>query len=709
MAPGFLTSGGGNGILGLDRRLVVVVAVVGLVAVGGAAAMLVLGGGESTESNAQLDNVPAGADGLIYVDGNVTSDQLTLDSLDGGLEVGWWFVDNSEAPDIDVLLETLDTENINYENTTVFLRGPENNTADYAGSIVNLGAGSSASDMVELLEAELGEDQLEQSTYNGVEVNEVSLVEAAEEADVEGVTDELDVTGIIREFVGVETTAWVATPDEDTVILGSEQAASDAIDLYQGEGEAIDGTLRDAHEVSEPGPVEATVSPGIIDEPIQEVIGVISNEAAALLDFTGELPEYVSAAYEVRDREREIMTFNVTITMADSSAADELFEALKARYPDSYTTATEDREQIREQTAIERSAAEKDGKFIHLQVPTLPEQTATYVAQFVDKYGPDPDPVNLVPAAADGVLSVDGNATDDGTTTAIADDAFAAGLVAGAEDRTVQEVRDSINAEGVNYRSMTTFYSDDDEDYVATYVELDGDPNDFIESEIRGQYRQATGGEEMTFREHEEGYRHVDVYNLSDLDEGEELNITRALSGFVADGTTEWASPISDDSLVFGSKEAVQDVADIYRGVAGPAETPLHETHNRSDGQIVLSGNVSDKPLAGYADAVDGELGDGLSGQSAAVVSVAYETTTSDVTLDVRFRAADEAAAGSLNDALAGVLTDGGGDAVHERASVSQTGQYVRLSVPYGSDQLVGDLESFVEAFGTELFPDSQS
>jgi hypothetical protein len=710
MAPGFLTSDGGNDVLGFDRRLVAVVAIVGIVAAGGAAAMMVLGGGESTESNAQLDSVPAGVDGLVYVDGNVTEDEFTLETLDGGLEVGWWFVDNSEAPDISVLLETLDTENINYKNTTVFLRGPENGSADYAGSVVNFGEGSSASDMVALLEEELGEDQFEQTTYNGVDVQEVNLVEAAEEADVEGVTDELDVTGIIREFVGVGTTAWVATPDENTVILGSEQAASDAIDVRQGEAEPISGTMRDSHEVAEPGPVEATVSPGIIDQPITEVVGVISNEAATLLDLRDQTPEYLSAAYEVRDRETETITFNLTITMPDSSGAGELFSALKTRYPDSYTDTTEDPEKIREQKALERSAGEKNGKYIHLEIPTLPEQAATYVSMFVDRYGPDPKPDNLVPAAADGVLSIDGNATGDGTTTGIADDALAAGLVAGAEDTTVQDVLDDINAGGVNYTSMTTFYSEDDEDYVGTYVELNKDPNEFIEGEIRGQYRRTTGEDLLPFREHEEGYRHVDVYNLSALDEGQELNITRALSGFIADGTTEWASPISENSLVFGSKEAVQDVADIYRGVAGPAETPLHEAYNRTEGQVVLSGNVSDKPVDGYADAIDSELGDALADRAPEVLSVQYDVADSGgVALDIQFRAADETAAGELADALSEVVEGGEGEAVHERASTSQDGQYVHLSVPYEADQLVEDLEAYVNAFGTELFPESQN
>lgn len=705
MAPGLLTGEGGDDVLGLDRRLVVV-ALVGIVAAGGGVAAIFLGGGDGTESNAQLDSVPGDVDGLVYIDGNVTGDQLTLESLDGGLEVGWWFIDNGKAPDIDVLLDTLDTENINYRNTTVFLRGPENGSADYAGSVLNFGEGSSASDMVELLEAELGGDQFEQTSYNGVDVREVNLVEAAEEAEVEGVTGELDVTGVIREFVGVGTTAWVATPDEETVVLGSEAAVADAIDVRQGEAEPVGGEMRESHEVAQPGPVEATVSPDIIDEPIVDVVGIISNEAAALLDITGHTPEYLSASYQVRDREREIMTFDMTIAMADSAAAGDLIGALESRYDNSSTTM-EDRRNIREATAIERAAGEKSGNHIHLEIPTLPIQTETYVAQFVDAYGADPEPVNLVPEAADGVLSVDGNATDDGTTTAIADDAFAEGLVAGAESTTVAAVRDQINAESVDYRSMTTFYSEDDEGYVGTYVELDTNPNSFIESEIRGEYRQATGGEEMTVREHEEGYNHVDVYNLSDLAAGEELDITRALSGFVADGTTDWAAPVSDDSLVFGSKAAVQDVADIYRGEAGPAETPLHQTHSRTDAQIALSGTVAEKPVAGYADAIDGELGDALVGQDLQVLSVEYAVGGErDVTLDVQFRADGEGAAADLSDALAGVVEDSGGPAVHQRASVSQNGEYVNLTVPYGSDQLVDDVAAFVDAYGTGLFPE---
>jgi hypothetical protein len=705
MAPGFLTGDGGNDILGLDRRLVVVVVLVGVVAIGGAAVMFTLGGDSGHESNAQLDSVPADVDGLVYIDGNVTDDQMTLDMLNEGLEVAWWALDSGEAPEMDLVLETLDTENIEYDNTTVFLRGPENGSANYAGSVVNLGEGSNAMDMVELLEAEVGEDQLQQDTYSGVDIYELDVVEAAEQADVEGVTDELDVTGILQEFVGAETTAWIATPTENTVILGSEAAASDAIDVRQGEADPVGGELRDTHERAEPGPVEATVSPDIVDQPINEVAGVVSSDAQAILEIAGREPQQLALTYNVRDREQDIVTFDVVATMENSDAAGELFSAMETFVEDPETPA-EDPEVINDTKAIRRSAADRNGKYLHLEIPTLTLQSPTYIAQFVDAYAPAPDPLQMVPREADGVLAIDGNATGDQTTLGLADDAFAEGLVAGTEGTTTQDVLGAINAGEVNYTSMTTFYSDDSEDYVGTYVELDKDPNEFIESEVRSAYIEKSDNDDIPFREFHKGYRHVDIYDVSDLDE--ELTITRALSGFVADGTTEWLAPITDNSFVFGSVEAVQDVADIYRGVEAPGETPLHAAHNRTDGQIVLTGNVSDKPVEGYADAVDGQLGDALADQSAQVLSASYDVSDAgDVSLDVQFRAADEAAAGDLTDALDAAVEGGEGDAVHQRASVSQDGQYVHMSVPYEADQLVGDAAAFVDEFGTELFPGS--
>lgn len=574
MASRFLTGDGGDGA-GVDsRRLVVVLVVVGVVAAGGVAATMFLGGGgDAPESNAQLDSVPAGVDGLVYVDGNVTSDEFTLDTLDGGLEVGWWFVDNGTAPDIGVVLETLDTQNISYENTTVFLQSPAEGSSDYAGSVVNMGPGSEASDMVELLESEVGADQLQSDTYNGVDIHTLDIVEAAAAADVEGVTDELDVTGLLREFVGVETTAWVATPDEDTVILGSEAAARDAIDVYQGEADPVDGDLRDAHEAAETGPVEATVSPNIVDEPLIDILGVVSPDAALLLDITGNQPEFLSVTYSVRDREQELLTFDVVATMADASAAGDLLGAMERAADPS--TALEDPSAINDSKAIDRSAAEQNGRFFHIDIPTLPIQAATYVAEFVDAYAPDPGPTELVPGAAEEVDLVDGE-----------NGSFAASLAERSADWSTDEVAAVLDTANVSYNSSTTFTAEGG-GYTATYVRLDDTTGEeFIQSNIRGAFQQASGGSDPIGtepdRENHKGYRHVDVYNVQNT--STEPDLTRVLSGFEADGT-EWVVPIGNNSVLFGDIDAVTDAVDIFRGVAAPPETgPAQSRSEETDG-----------------------------------------------------------------------------------------------------------------------------
>ena len=693
-------------MFGFDRRLIVAVVAV-LVVAGGVAAMTVLGGGGTTETNAQLDMVPAGSEGILYIDGNITDDEFTLDTLDGGLEVGWWFVDNSTAPEISVLTETLDTENINYQNTTVFLRGPENGQANYAGSVVNLGEGSQASDMVDLLEAELGADQLEQGSYNGVDIREVNIVEAADETDVEGVTGQLDVTGVLREFVGANTTAWVATPDEDTVILGSEQAATDAIDLYQGEGDPIDGEIRGAHEHSAAGPVEATVTPDIVDIPLTEVLGVVSPDAQALLEAASIDPQYVSLTYDVRDRERETITFDVTATMANSGDASDLYSALDAQYnPDE---AIEDPSVINDSRAVERSAAEQNGKYFHIDIPTLPIQAATYVAQFVDRYGADPGPTELVPRRADGLVHVDWDVAGNRTASALVDETLAAGLVDGAEGWTAADVRSAIELDNISYESSTTFYSSESEDYVATYLRLsDMTGERFVtDNLIRGQFRERTDGAGIGFRENHKGYRHVDVHNMTALDG--EVNATRVLSGFVANGSTEWMTPIGTNGVLFGNKTAVTDAIDIFRGVDNSTVTPLREAHSRADGAVVLSTNVSGQPVDEYAGVVDGDIGAAMAGQNVDVLSVGYDPAGDTGTIEAQFDAGEEGAAGDLETAL-DVVVDGSaegdpGAPVADRAALRRNGSYVTLAVPYGPDQFVTDATAFDEMFGGALLP----
>jgi len=90
---------------------------------------------------------------------------------------------------------------------------------------------------------------------------------AAATTDIEDVPDEPDVTGLLREFVGVEM----------------------------------------------------TVSPNLVDEPLRDILGVVGLDAALLLGITGNQPEFLSVTYNARDWQKELLTFDVVATMADAS------------------------------------------------------------------------------------------------------------------------------------------------------------------------------------------------------------------------------------------------------------------------------------------------------------------------------------------------------------------------------------------------------
>lgn len=703
MAPGFLSSDGGNEILGMDRRLVGVVALIAIVVVGGVAAMWILSD-DSADVNAQLDVVPDGADGVIYVDGTVMQDELMLETLDGGIEVGWWFLDSGAAPSIDVVLETLDTENIDYNQTTAFLQTPEDDQADYAGAYLELGPESASSDLVTLVEDEVGE--LDQDEYNGVDVYEVDIVDAAEDVTLEGVTDELDITALITEFIGEDTTAWIATPDDNTVILGSDDAVADAIDVYQGDSDPFEGDVRNSHEELTAAPVELTADVDLIDEPLPEVASVVSADVATALSLTGGNPEYISAGYDVRDRNNRTMTLEAIISMERQSGADDLFTLFES-YVD-VEEVLDDPESIANEDVPDRAGGAQNGRYIQFEVPIFPEQMVGYVADFVDEFGPSPQPYEMMPDEATSIVELNGTLFTEGVVhDETVAEAIDAGVFDGENSPSAEVVLERAQANELNFTSATTFYGDDDE-YVGTFVKLDGPAEDIIENEIRQELLDVES-EGYDHREDEDGYRHTDVYELPELDE--ELALTRYLSGFQADGQTEWLVPISNDSMLLGTESAVTDAVDILRGVTAPGETQVHETYNQTDGLITATGDVTDKPVDAYAGTVDTELETALANQPIDVLSVGYDLRTdSAVTLGAAFVTADEAAGDDLASALGDVVSPTADDQaldapLHERAGLSQDGQSVMLDIPYRPTDLVGDMGAFIDEFGTEPFP----
>ena len=514
----------------VDRRTVGIAVVVVVAIAGVAAAALLLTGDSSTEQEAGegLELVPQDVDGVIRVNGSVTDDPLVTETLSGGndseevgaLDAGWWLADEGESPSLDEILSLIGDDSIGYENTTAFFKsGTE---TPYAGAVVEVESNSSA--IVGLVEDEVGE--LNQSEYKGETINEISVEQAAQQADV---AEEYDLTGLLTQFIGNDTRAGVATLDDQTAVLGSRAAVEDVIDIQQENAEPLspDSEMRTAHERAPDGQIKLTVNVSLLPEDVtlSELTSGIDTPMSAglgLVATQGEGVELISGAYTPRDREAGTATLHVQAMTPTSEGAKSLIDQFKSFYSEeALNQVKDDPESIRTLQPSARASASQKGRYVNLEIPETPDRVIGYVTDIVDKFGPqfveERNASALVPQRATSVQSID-NPDVEGVTEAVA------------------------------------FQGEDG--YVGTVAKVSD--SEAMLDEIGNQ----TDG---NLSQREEEYRLVTVHELS----GSEPDVTAALSG---EGTpdTEWVAPIGGDFVVFGTEQAVKDSIDIYRGVSAP-------------------------------------------------------------------------------------------------------------------------------------------
>lgn len=516
------------------RTLAIVLAVVVVVGVVGAVAFMMMGDDDEGDA-ATIDNVPDGVDGVIQIDGDVTDDDLVLETLDDGLATAWWAIDTGIAPSIEEVLGLIGEDEVDYERTTAFfsadLEGEE-----YAGAIVEIDGDGMA--IVDIVEDEVGE--LDQTEYEGVDVYQIDAEDAAEEADT---AEEYDLTGLITEFVGEDTTAWVAPVGNGTVILGSESAARDAIDVHNGDADPQGGDLAAAHDRAEDGPVKLTVDVPAIENAIDHedikianLANVVDNEIAAGLELvggSGHNVDLLSGTYNPADREQRTATFDVQAMMDDEEGAESLMGLFEDRIEDT-DSVLDDPEDILSTTPSQRAAGHQEGQYVNLEIPEMPETVVGHVAGLVDEFGGElleRTALDLVPADVEA---------ENVHTYSYAD-----------LDHDIEELDD---------RELERIASFTAGDEVATVVELDEDGDELVDLVVDHS------GADVTVHEDREGYRLVDI---TAFDTDEEPEITEVLSGEVA-ADTEWMATVSGSLVVFGTQDAVEDSIDVYRGIAAP-------------------------------------------------------------------------------------------------------------------------------------------
>jgi hypothetical protein len=514
----------------VDRQTVGIVVVLLAVVAVGAVALVLSGGGsggsEDGTPDTGLDYVPQSADAVVQINGSATEDELILETLSGGdggnetglLDAAWWLVNNGQAPSVTELLSIIGDDSVGYETTTAFF-GSGNETA-YAGAVVEVENDSSA--VVDLVEEEVG--NLSETEYSGVTVQEITAGQAAQQADVAA---EYDLTGLLTQFVGSDTKAWVATLDNGTAALGSKAAVQDVIDIDQGNtaGLSPDSKLRTAHGRIPPGKIELTVNTTLFPEetPLRQLARVIDTQIAAGLELTagsGQEVELLSGSYTPRDETAGTATLHAQVKTPDPSGAQSLINQFDGFLGEQQRKRVNDSlEAIRTLPPSERASANRSGAYVTLEIPETPDRVIGYVADIVDEFAPqflDRTPADLVPRTVD-----DTNVTRlDATPT------------------------------NVTVSNATVFYGPNG--YVGTVAELDREA--FFTELNRTDSLTRIGD-----------YRETDVFELT----GAEPATTESLTG-PADPNTEWVARLGSGFVVFGSEAAVKDSIDIYRGVAAP-------------------------------------------------------------------------------------------------------------------------------------------
>ncbi len=228
-------------------------------------------GGEPTGSGAEdeLAFVPEAADGALFADEKMATGEETAVVLTGLVDVG---TDLPETGESEVTYSTLVVElaasEVAYIDSTFFYRDGDGDTTYQAAVIRTDGDSDGVRSWVETTVGSLSSD-----TYAEV------AVDVAESGD-----DEL----------------WLAEIDASTVILGTDTAVTDAIDVEQGTADGLSGALAGAYNAAGNGHMKALVT--LSDGDLAAILAGVNETLAGGLELL-PAPEIMTAMYATDDLE----------------------------------------------------------------------------------------------------------------------------------------------------------------------------------------------------------------------------------------------------------------------------------------------------------------------------------------------------------------------------------------------------------------------
>ncbi|WP_136688010.1 hypothetical protein [Halorhabdus amylolytica] len=258
------------------------------IATGGDVPMLGASGG-----SASLDAVPEDVDIVMYADGGIVDDDTTKTMVNGVLEMSSQDPSYSGPSNYDELLSEANSETAldvdAFDSATMFATYPEGSaaTAEYAGAVIE--SDWTEDDLVNSIEETGG--SVQEQTYAGTTV----YVQTSE--------------------FGTDT--WLAPLGDGTFVVGTEVAVTDAIDVENGDANALSGDLRSSFTDLRDGYVKFAAT-----------LPEDASGQAGSIPQGGRLAQNVRAASGVYYTSGEDVGMEVHLTGTDQSSAESVKESI---------------------------------------------------------------------------------------------------------------------------------------------------------------------------------------------------------------------------------------------------------------------------------------------------------------------------------------------------------------------------------------------
>lgn len=280
---------------------------------------------------------PDGIDGILFVENRMLEDESAVGVTEGITAAGTELVEGDVVSEYSTLAVELGQSDVAHERSTLFYRADEH---EYGALVVETDDDQEAA--LEYIQNRF--DDSEETSYG-------------------------DSDGIVGERNG--QTEWLVPLGEESLIVGTESAVTDSLDVYHGDSESFGGELHSAYTRASDGELKATMT--VESDELAVIVGEINPDFAAALGWLSD-PDILTVTYQTLDD--DTVAFDLQLTMESADDAEgfqgtiELFIEDENGLPIGGDAIDDD--------LLESLSVDRTDEHVTLTLSTTPEELASY-------------------------------------------------------------------------------------------------------------------------------------------------------------------------------------------------------------------------------------------------------------------------------------------------------------------------------------------